>query len=160
MYLSPKLSPTPVKIKLGRQLISIRRFSRELYSIYTHTVTSLYIFLLHLHSFTSSKTMVSGPRAVARRRTQATNSNKSSSRERSNAKNKDDNDYGDTKCEECGSGDYGSELLLCDQCDRGFHLFCLRPILASVPIGSWFCRSCSTNRKTISSMSFFFFNFS
>ncbi|KAL7614030.1 hypothetical protein Lser_V15G09585 [Lactuca serriola] len=94
--------------------------------------------------------MVSGPRAVARRRTQATNSNKSSSRERSNAKNKDDNDYGDTKCEECGSGDYGSELLLCDQCDRGFHLFCLRPILASVPIGSWFCRSCSTNRKTIS----------
>ncbi|KAI3808762.1 hypothetical protein L1987_24723 [Smallanthus sonchifolius] len=76
-------------------------------------------------------------RAVARRRTQAT-------------KKELDCDYEDTICEECGSGDFGSELLLCDQCDRGFHLFCLRPILPSVPIGSWFCPSCSSNRNSIS----------
>ncbi|KAL8192709.1 hypothetical protein R6Q57_027157 [Mikania cordata] len=71
------------------------------------------------------------PRVVARRRTQA-------------SKN-----YDDTRCEECGSGDLGSELLLCDHCDRGFHLFCLRPILPCVPVASWFCPSCSSNRSTI-----------
>ncbi|KAJ0705592.1 putative [histone H3]-lysine(4) N-trimethyltransferase transcription regulator PHD family [Helianthus annuus] len=81
----------------------------------------------------------STPRVVARRRTQASKSKSKSKKQ----------DYDDTRCEQCGSGDFGSELLLCDQCDRGFHLFCLRPILPSVPIGSWFCSSCSSNRKTI-----------
>ncbi|XP_024991534.1 histone-lysine N-methyltransferase ATXR6 [Cynara cardunculus var. scolymus] len=93
--------------------------------------------------------MASAPRVVARRRTQATNSIRSSSRKRSKSKSADEFEYDDTRCEECGSGDFGSELLLCDQCDRGFHLFCLRPILASVPSGSWYCPSCFANRKTI-----------
>ncbi|KAK7293749.1 hypothetical protein RJT34_16622 [Clitoria ternatea] len=52
----------------------------------------------------------------------------------------------ETCCEECGSGDYPAKLLLCDRCDRGYHLFCLRPILLSVPRGSWFCPSCSTKK--------------
>ncbi|XP_071716889.1 histone-lysine N-methyltransferase ATXR6-like [Rutidosis leptorrhynchoides] len=77
------------------------------------------------------------PRVTARRRIQATNSIKSCSK-----------NYDDTRCEKCGSGQFGSELLLCDRCDRGFHLFCLTPILASVPIGSWFCPSCSTHPNT------------
>ncbi|KAJ1381450.1 Zinc finger, PHD-type [Sesbania bispinosa] len=55
----------------------------------------------------------------------------------------------DVVCEECGSGHSPAKLLLCDKCDRGYHLFCLRPILPSVPKGSWFCPSCShdTNPK-------------
>ncbi|KAF8379752.1 hypothetical protein HHK36_029201 [Tetracentron sinense] len=56
-------------------------------------------------------------------------------------------DYSSTYCEECRSGEADDELLLCDKCDRGFHLFCLRPILVSVPKGSWFCPSCSTHKK-------------
>ncbi|RDX82824.1 Histone-lysine N-methyltransferase ATXR6, partial [Mucuna pruriens] len=52
----------------------------------------------------------------------------------------------DVCCEECGSGHSPAKLLLCDKCDRGYHLFCLRPILPSVPIGSWFCPSCSHNK--------------
>ncbi|XP_059625436.1 histone-lysine N-methyltransferase ATXR6 [Cornus florida] len=56
-------------------------------------------------------------------------------------------DYTDTCCERCGSGDFADELLLCDKCDRGFHLFCIRPILVSVPKGSWFCSSCSNHHK-------------
>jgi ribosomal protein L37AE/L43A len=32
--------------------------------------------------------------------------------------------------------------MLCDGCDRGFHIFCLRPILPRVPAGDWFCPSC------------------
>ncbi|KAG6537012.1 hypothetical protein ZIOFF_002090 [Zingiber officinale] len=52
-----------------------------------------------------------------------------------------------TLCEECHSGDNDDELLLCDKCDRGFHTFCLRPILACVPKGLWFCPLCSADRK-------------
>ena len=52
----------------------------------------------------------------------------------------------DTVCEECSSGKQPAKLLLCDKCDKGFHLFCLRPILVSVPKGSWFCPSCSQHQ--------------
>ncbi|GMN44363.1 hypothetical protein TIFTF001_013558 [Ficus carica] len=58
-----------------------------------------------------------------------------------------DADYDDVFCEKCGSGDSSADLLLCDECDRGFHLFCLRPILVSVPKGSWFCPSCSKKKN-------------
>ncbi|GJZ57601.1 probable histone-lysine N-methyltransferase ATXR5 [Tanacetum coccineum] len=49
---------------------------------------------------------------------------------------KDDDDY---KCDECGSGD--DQLLLCDKCDKAFHLTCHRPVVVRVPIGPWFCFS-------------------
>lgn len=52
-------------------------------------------------------------------------------------------DYSDVHCEECGNGDRENELLLCDKCDRGFHMSCLRPIVVRVPIGSWLCSKCS-----------------
>ncbi|XP_068309873.1 probable Histone-lysine N-methyltransferase ATXR5 [Pyrus communis] len=56
-------------------------------------------------------------------------------------------DYSDITCEHCRSGDRSDELLLCDKCDRGFHMKCLRPIVAIVPIGSWLCPSCSGHRR-------------
>ncbi|GMN32949.1 hypothetical protein TIFTF001_003880 [Ficus carica] len=62
-------------------------------------------------------------------------------------------DYGNLRCEQCGSGDKAEELILCDKCDRGFHLNCLRPILARVPVGSWLCRSCSGHTPRLTSFS-------
>ncbi|GAB2223507.1 hypothetical protein Droror1_Dr00017648 [Drosera rotundifolia] len=56
-------------------------------------------------------------------------------------------DYDDVSCEDCGSGHNAAKLLLCDGCDRGYHLYCLSPILAAVPNGSWFCPKCSHHRK-------------
>ncbi|XP_057522156.1 histone-lysine N-methyltransferase ATXR6-like [Amaranthus tricolor] len=56
-------------------------------------------------------------------------------------------DYEEVHCEECGSGDNASDLLLCDGCDHGYHLYCLKPILVSVPKGSWFCPVCSGAKK-------------
>ncbi|PKI45239.1 hypothetical protein CRG98_034366 [Punica granatum] len=56
-------------------------------------------------------------------------------------------DYSDVSCEECGSGDRPDELLLCDKCDKGFHMNCLRPIVVRVPIGSWLCPSCCGQRR-------------
>ncbi|TYK05935.1 histone-lysine N-methyltransferase ATXR6 [Cucumis melo var. makuwa] len=59
----------------------------------------------------------------------------------------DHDDYDDIFCQKCGSGDSPADLLLCDKCDRGYHLFCLTPILPSVPKGSWFCSTCSNHKK-------------
>ena len=33
-------------------------------------------------------------------------------------------------------------MLLCDGCDRGFHMYCLKPPLKTVPSGDWFCTNC------------------
>ncbi|WVO18096.1 hypothetical protein L204_105797 [Cryptococcus depauperatus] len=46
-------------------------------------------------------------------------------------------------CEICGDGHSAEKILLCDGCDRGFHIYCLDPPLAVVPIHEeWFCTSC------------------
>ncbi|CAL9186812.1 unnamed protein product [Musa hybrid cultivar] len=55
--------------------------------------------------------------------------------------------YSDLRCEECRSGDRDEEMLLCDRCDRGYHLYCLRPIAVRVPSGPWFCPSCGGERQ-------------
>ncbi|XP_057542921.1 probable Histone-lysine N-methyltransferase ATXR5 [Amaranthus tricolor] len=52
-------------------------------------------------------------------------------------------DYSNINCEECGLGEFEWELLLCDKCDKGFHMRCVRPVVVRVPIGSWLCPSCS-----------------
>ena len=49
----------------------------------------------------------------------------------------------DEACERCGKDDRPAELLLCDHCDRGYHMSCLTPQLASAPEGAWFCSGCS-----------------
>jgi DNA invertase Pin-like site-specific DNA recombinase len=46
----------------------------------------------------------------------------------------------DTICHICNSGEDEAHMLLCDQCDRGFHTGCLN--LRSVPSGSWYCPGC------------------
>ncbi|CAL5323580.1 unnamed protein product [Camellia sinensis] len=55
----------------------------------------------------------------------------------------DEEDYSDVVCEQCGFGERPDEILLCDRCDKGFHMLCLRPIVVRIPIGSWYCPSCS-----------------
>ncbi|KXZ47406.1 hypothetical protein GPECTOR_35g844 [Gonium pectorale] len=45
-------------------------------------------------------------------------------------------------CEVCAGGHAEDQILLCDRCDRGFHLFCLSPPLPTVPEGEWLCPRC------------------
>lgn len=45
-------------------------------------------------------------------------------------------------CLVCRRGDDDENLLLCDGCDRGCHLYCHRPRMAAVPEGDWFCSVC------------------
>jgi len=52
-----------------------------------------------------------------------------------------------TYCEVCGNCDREDRLLLCDGCDMGYHLECLEPPLADVPISDWYCSTCEAARS-------------
>ena len=45
-------------------------------------------------------------------------------------------------CLRCSKPEPIATILLCEGCDRGMHLTCLRPALAAVPEGDWFCAAC------------------
>lgn len=51
--------------------------------------------------------------------------------------------YYNTRCKECSRGDGEQEMLLCDRCDRGYHMYCLSPILPTVPLGKWLYSKCA-----------------
>jgi len=50
-----------------------------------------------------------------------------------------------TFCQVCGSSEREDQLLLCDECDNGYHLDCLIPALNAVPIDEWYCEECQPN---------------
>jgi hypothetical protein len=50
-------------------------------------------------------------------------------------------------CESCRGGHYEDKIILCDRCDRGWHMFCLAPPLKKVPKGDWVCPVCDAARK-------------
>jgi hypothetical protein len=47
-------------------------------------------------------------------------------------------------CKVCKSKDDDEKMLLCDGCDCGFHIFCLKPPMKKIPEGDddWFCKPC------------------
>ncbi|CAF2348191.1 unnamed protein product [Rotaria sp. Silwood2] len=45
-------------------------------------------------------------------------------------------------CTECGNSENDSELLFCDDCDRGYHMYCCSPPLSKAPEGDWRCKLC------------------
>ena len=47
-------------------------------------------------------------------------------------------------CGVCGSGDDDESILLCDGCDRAYHMRCLDPPVVAVPDGDWFCAGCTS----------------
>ncbi len=60
------------------------------------------------------------------------------------------------KCTICGKAANADDLLICDACDKGFHMDCLDPPIVNLPEGRWICPICvpipnrkrSTNRQT------------
>ena len=54
--------------------------------------------------------------------------------------------YSLTRCEICAGADHDSKILLCDECDQGFHIFCLSPPLAAIPATDWYCPSCQAEK--------------
>ncbi|XP_060037941.1 E3 ubiquitin-protein ligase UHRF1 isoform X2 [Erinaceus europaeus] len=53
-------------------------------------------------------------------------------------------------CRVCGGKQDPDKQLLCDECDMAFHLYCLRPPLASVPPEpEWYCPECRTDSSEV-----------
>ena len=50
---------------------------------------------------------------------------------------------GNKLCEDCGSGSREESMLLCDHCNKGHHMTCLRPVIVIPPNDDWLCHSCS-----------------
>ncbi|RZF48422.1 hypothetical protein LSTR_LSTR011375 [Laodelphax striatellus] len=50
-----------------------------------------------------------------------------------------------TACEICGASDREDRLMLCDACNRGYHLECMTPPLDRVPLDEWYCPDCNEN---------------
>ncbi|XP_055029510.2 tyrosine-protein kinase BAZ1B [Misgurnus anguillicaudatus] len=47
------------------------------------------------------------------------------------------------RCKVCRKKDgEDDKLILCDECNKAFHLFCLRPALYRIPAGEWRCPAC------------------
>ncbi|XP_053384171.1 tyrosine-protein kinase BAZ1B-like isoform X2 [Mercenaria mercenaria] len=47
------------------------------------------------------------------------------------------------KCKICRKKGQEDKLLLCDDCNQAFHIYCLRPALPCVPKGDWKCIGCA-----------------
>ncbi|XP_053621156.1 bromodomain adjacent to zinc finger domain protein 2B isoform X12 [Plodia interpunctella] len=45
-------------------------------------------------------------------------------------------------CQFCQRGDDEEQLLLCDGCDKGYHLYCFKPRMDKIPEGDWYCWEC------------------
>jgi len=55
----------------------------------------------------------------------------------------------DQACEQCKSDKHGEVMLLCDSCNKGWHIYCLSPPLKHIPLGNWYCLEClNTDEET------------
>ncbi|XP_033250386.1 histone-lysine N-methyltransferase 2C-like [Drosophila miranda] len=52
-----------------------------------------------------------------------------------------------TVCEGCGKKNDEARLLLCDECDISYHIYCVDPPLETVPSGNWKCSFCRLCQK-------------
>merc|ERR1719336_2749970 len=52
-----------------------------------------------------------------------------------------------TRCKICRKKVDPDKMLLCDSCDKGYHMYCLKPKLKSIPEGDWFCPECKPKER-------------
>lgn len=52
------------------------------------------------------------------------------------------------RCTVCGNSENDDKLLFCDDCDRGYHMYCLKPPINEAPAGDWQCPICSVDAKS------------
>eukprot|EP00112_Aurelia_sp_Birch-Aquarium-sp1_P004034 Seg1455.5 transcript_id=Seg1455.5/GoldUCD/mRNA.D3Y31 product="Zinc finger protein ubi-d4" protein_id=Seg1455.5/GoldUCD/D3Y31 len=50
-------------------------------------------------------------------------------------------------CSLCGTSDNDDQLLFCDECDRGYHMYCLTPKMSEPPEGHWCCKLCEERMR-------------
>ena len=55
--------------------------------------------------------------------------------------------YENLFCKVCKKGDRDDAMLLCDECDDPYHIYCLNPPLQKIPTGEWRCPVCLAKVK-------------
>ena len=53
-------------------------------------------------------------------------------------------------CFVCGEKKGAATMLLCDHCQRGWHMACLMPPLSTLPVGHWTCPRCRRSSSHVS----------
>ena len=46
------------------------------------------------------------------------------------------------RCRICRRKGDAEHMLLCDGCDKGHHMYCIKPPIKQIPDGDWFCSQC------------------
>jgi len=49
----------------------------------------------------------------------------------------------ESTCERCKSTERSQQMILCDECDKGYHIDCLNPPLEEMPKDDWHCSECN-----------------
>ncbi|XP_069807471.1 bromodomain adjacent to zinc finger domain protein 1A [Dendropsophus ebraccatus] len=52
------------------------------------------------------------------------------------------------RCKVCRKKGDNESMILCDGCERGHHIYCVRPKLKCIPEGDWFCPECRPRQRT------------
>uniref|UniRef100_A0A8D0H7L0 Bromodomain adjacent to zinc finger domain protein 1A n=1 Tax=Sphenodon punctatus TaxID=8508 RepID=A0A8D0H7L0_SPHPU len=52
------------------------------------------------------------------------------------------------RCKMCRKKGDAESMVLCDSCDRSYHIYCIRPKLKAVPEGDWFCPECRPKQRS------------
>lgn len=49
-------------------------------------------------------------------------------------------------CRHCGDKADGTDCLVCDSCEKVYHISCVEPAVKEIPPKSWFCVDCTVSR--------------
>ncbi len=56
--------------------------------------------------------------------------------------------FDSTVCQICSTDKDDNQVVICDNCHNGFHMYCLRPVMVNIPKEDWFCSACSSKSST------------
>jgi hypothetical protein len=52
--------------------------------------------------------------------------------------------FDSTVCQICSIDKDDNQVVICDSCHNGFHMYCVRPVMVNIPQEDWFCSACSS----------------
>ena len=44
------------------------------------------------------------------------------------------------RCSVCRKKKDAEKMLICDDCEKAYHTYCLKPKIKTIPTGDWFCK--------------------